>query len=156
MDKDGDLDMEAAGGSARDRGLGRGIRGSPQSLGNTGSRFGSSRDINSSRPTRGAIDPTGMQKAILRGMGMDGNVPRGSGLSSRTTKQAVNSLVKERDLNARARWAQVIVRGFQNSKAASNPDGGIKDLIAFLERKASAPDTSAKDFVRVQKVCLTM
>lgn len=135
MDKDGDLDMEAAGGSAKDRGAGRGSRGGSQSRGTVGSRFGSGRDTNSSRLTRGSVDPTGMQKAILRGMGVD---PRGSGLNSRTTKQAVKSLVKERDLNARAQWEQVIVRGFRKSKAASNPGGGIKDLIAFLERKATA------------------
>lgn len=144
VDKDGDLDMEAAGGSAKDRGAGRGSRGGSQSRGTVGSRFGSGRDTNSSRLTRGSVDPTGMQKAILRGMGVD---PRGSGLNSRTTKQAVKSLVKERDLNARAQWEQVIVRGFRKSKAASNPGGGIKDLIAFLERKATA---------LVQKVCLTL
>lgn len=156
MDKDGDLDMEAAGGSAKDRGTGRGIRGASQSRGNAGSRFGSGRPTNSSRLTRGSIDPTVMQKSILRGMGVDGKVLRGSGLNSRMTKLAGTSLVSERDLNTRARWEQVIVRGFQNSKAASNPDGGIKDLIAFLERKASAPDASARDLVRVKKVCLTL
>lgn len=157
MDKDGDLEMEAAGGSAKDRGAGRGSRGVSQSRANAaGSRFGSGRDANLARPARGIVNPTRVQEAILRSIGADGKVPRGPGLNLRTTKHMVKSLVKERDLNARARWEQIIIRGFQNSKAASNPDGGIKDLIAFLERKASAPDASARDLVRIKKVCLTL
>lgn len=155
VDKDGDLDMESAGGSAKDRGAGRGGRGASQSRGNAGSGLGSSRDVTNARLRRG-VDPVGLQKALLRRMGVDGNVPRGIGLNSRATKQLGKSMVRERDLNARVRWEQIIIRGFQNSKAASNPDGGIKDLIAFLERKASAPDSSAKDLVRVKKVCLTL
>lgn len=156
VDKDGDLDMDAAGGPAKDRGAGRVSRGALQSRANPRSRFGSGRDTNSSRLTRGIADAAGLQKTIIRGLGLDRNFPRGSGFTPRTTKQAGKSLVKERDLNARARWEQIIVRGFQNSKAASNPDGGIKDLIAFLERKASAPDASARDLVRVKQVCLTL
>lgn len=156
MDKDGDLDMDAAGGPAKDRGAGRVGRGALQSRANARSRFGSGRDTNSSRPTRGISDAAGLQKTILRGLGVDGHLPRGPGVAPRTTKQIAKSLVKERDLNARARWEQIIIQGFQNSKAASNPDGGIKDLIGFLERKASAPDASARDLVRVKQVCLTL
>lgn len=29
------------------------------------------------------------------------------------------------------------VRGLADSKAASNPGGGVKDLLSFLERKAT-------------------
>lgn len=156
VDQDGDLDMDAARRSARNRGAGRGSRGASQPRGNAGSRFGPMRDTNGSRATRGGVDPAAMQKAILRGMDIDGRVPRGPKLNLRTIKPAERSLVKERDPNVRARWEQIIVRGFQNSKAASNPDGGIKDLIGFLERKATPTDASARDLVRVKKVCLTL
>lgn len=33
------------------------------------------------------------------------------------------------------------VRGLKQSKAASNPDGGLSDLINFLERKSSSLST---------------
>lgn len=155
VDKDGDLDMESAGGSAKDRGAGHGGQGASQSRGNTGSGLGSSRDAKNARLRRG-IDPMVLQTTLLRRMGIDGNIPRGIGPNSRAKKQLGKSLVRERDLNARVRWEQIIIRGFQNSKAASNPDGGIKDLVAFLERKASAPHASAKDLVRVKQVCLTL
>jgi nuclear RNA export factor len=45
------------------------------------------------------------------------------------------------------------VRGLKESKAASNQDGGLKDLLNFLERKASGSDTEPRK-VRIKKVCL--
>ena len=45
---------------------------------------------------------------------------------------------------------QISVTGWRRSKAASNPDGGVNDLLAFLERKATAPDARA---VKITKVC---
>ena len=42
--------------------------------------------------------------------------------------------------------AEVIVKGFKQSKAALNPDGGIQALVEFLERKSD---------VYVEKVSLT-
>lgn len=49
---------------------------------------------------------------------------------------------------------EILVSGLKQSKAASNPDGGVKDLLAFLERKANgvfAPPGS--EMVRIRKVC---
>ena len=51
-------------------------------------------------------------------------------------------------------WDQIIVKGFKQSKAATNPGGGISELIAFLERKATHPD--APETVKIKKVCLKL
>ncbi|GAQ33590.1 nuclear mRNA export, poly(A)+RNA binding protein [Aspergillus tubingensis] len=46
---------------------------------------------------------------------------------------------------------QVIVRGWKQSKAASNRDGGLESLIAFLEKKLSPPDSKAGTRARITK-----
>lgn len=48
---------------------------------------------------------------------------------------------------------EIMVLGLKRSKAASNPDRGVKDLLAFLERKANGPLTSGHALVRIRKVC---
>ena len=50
---------------------------------------------------------------------------------------------------------QIKVYGLKESKAASNPGGGVKDLLDFLERKATAPNAPSREAVRIRKVCLT-
>lgn len=46
------------------------------------------------------------------------------------------------------------VYGLKQSKASSNPDGGVADLLSFLERKASAFTTGRqKRQVMIKKVC---
>ncbi len=45
------------------------------------------------------------------------------------------------------------VNGLKESKAASNPDGGLKDLLSFLERKAIGQDVESHKTVRIKKVC---
>ncbi|PWY82824.1 hypothetical protein BO70DRAFT_335796 [Aspergillus heteromorphus CBS 117.55] len=50
---------------------------------------------------------------------------------------------------------QAIVRGWKQSKAASNPDGGLESLIAFLEKKLSPSDSKAGTRARITKVCAT-
>ena len=78
-----------------------------------------------SRPNRNGFDPELIQKAIFRANGSGEAIVR---QASRPTDGL----------------GQVVIRGWNESKAASNPDGGIKDLISFLERKASS---------RIKKVC---
>ncbi|GFN15533.1 nuclear mRNA export, poly(A)+RNA binding protein [Aspergillus tubingensis] len=46
---------------------------------------------------------------------------------------------------------QVLVRGWKQSKAASNRDGGLESLIAFLEKKLSPPDSKAGTRARITK-----
>jgi nuclear RNA export factor len=50
---------------------------------------------------------------------------------------------------------QVSVRGWKQSKAASNRDGGLESLIAFLEKKLTTPDSKAGARARITKVCAT-
>lgn len=46
----------------------------------------------------------------------------------------------------------LIVSGVKSSRAASNPDGGVKSLVQWLERKASAMKGSGRS-VTIKKVC---
>ncbi|ROT40062.1 mRNA export factor mex67 [Sodiomyces alkalinus F11] len=50
-------------------------------------------------------------------------------------------------------WLEV--KGLKESKAASNPDGGLRDLLAFLERKATGVASRIRPVV-VKKVCLAI
>lgn len=109
------------------------------------------RILGSSRPTLNAAE---VQKAIIRGLGSEDAVARHLRQGPRTARQLGNLLGKVMD-EAPKGLTRLIVRGFKDSKAASNPDGGIKDLLAFLERKASA-DTSTRETVKIKKVCLTV
>jgi nuclear RNA export factor len=45
------------------------------------------------------------------------------------------------------------VSGLSDSKAASNPDGGLDALLSFLERKASGLDSKSNRAVKIKKVC---
>lgn len=46
------------------------------------------------------------------------------------------------------------VDGLKNSKASTNPDGGLEALLSFLERKAAGLDAKSNRAVRIKKVCL--
>ncbi|OGM42984.1 mRNA export factor mex67 [Aspergillus bombycis] len=50
---------------------------------------------------------------------------------------------------------QVSVRGWKQSKAASNRDGGVESLITFLEKKLNSSDSKAGSRARITKVCST-
>lgn len=50
---------------------------------------------------------------------------------------------------------QVIVRGWKQSKAASNRDGGLESLLTFLEKKLNHPDSKSGQRARITKVCAT-
>lgn len=50
---------------------------------------------------------------------------------------------------------QVSVRGWKQSKAASNRDGGHESLITFLEKKLNTSDSKAGSRARITKVCAT-
>lgn len=49
--------------------------------------------------------------------------------------------------------ATLKVTGLNSSKAASNADGGLEALVAFLERKAAGQDSSSNRKIRIKKVC---
>ncbi|KAL4912040.1 hypothetical protein BDW62DRAFT_195570 [Aspergillus aurantiobrunneus] len=46
---------------------------------------------------------------------------------------------------------QVAVRGWKESKAASNRDGGVESLVAFLEKKLTSPDSKSGSRARISK-----
>ena len=55
---------------------------------------------------------------------------------------------------------ELVVTGWEKSKAASNEDGGITDLVAFLERRstmnmakwAASRGTGSRSPVKIKKV----
>lgn len=114
---------------------------------------GSGHDLRPLGSTRTSLNAAAIQKAIIRGLGSDDAI-RSLRQSQRTSRLLGNHVGKDRNAAPKG-LAQLVVRGFKDSKAASNPDGGIKDLLAFLERKASA-DVSARETVKIKKVCLTV
>lgn len=100
-------------------------------------------------PTRSrGIDPASVQKAILRTMGSMDTPPKGPRASSRLTK-----FPKKGDSTAGG-LDQIRIYGLKESKAASNTGGGVKELLDFLERKATPPNSTSKDTLRISKVCL--
>ncbi|ODM24041.1 hypothetical protein SI65_01631 [Aspergillus cristatus] len=112
VDRDGDMDMDAAGGGARGRGKrARGDSGRP------------------SGPRAPAVDA--IQKAI----------------SGNTTTSQVNIRQGGKGSNLE----QVSIRGWKQSKAASNRDGGHESLVTFLEKKINAPDSKASSRARISK-----
>lgn len=53
---------------------------------------------------------------------------------------------------------QVSVRGWKQSKAASNPDGGIESLVSWLEKKVAPLDSKSMSKIsnnNITKVCAT-
>ena len=146
VDKDGDLVMDQGSADRRASGRGRGV--TTQRPAQT-RKSGTSESLGArtSRPTRTGIDPSAIQKAVLRGMGSKDTAPRGPRSSLRNVRG--RGTTRPTDLG----WDQITVKGFTESKAAANPGGGISELIAFLERKATHPDAPK---VKIMKVCLTL
>ena len=144
-----DAPVEGAGGRGRG-GRVRGGQTGDQSRGNATAGRGQPRNA----PQGGFFGGVGVQQAILRGMARgDARVrnPRaGMGIASALNEAAGRGRERDGGLD------QIRVRGLKESKAASNEDGGVSDLLAFLERKANGPDTKPGDAVRIQKVCLSL
>lgn len=150
VDKDGDLVMSAGGTAGRTAGSGRGasIRGS--ALNRRQNTPDSLAARTSTRPTRTGIDTPAVQKAVLRGLGSNEALPRGPRSGLRSARG------RENTREPRDSFHRIRVWGLKESKAASNADGGIKDLLAFLERKATNPEAPAREAVKINKVCLTL
>ncbi|KAI9828753.1 MAG: nuclear mRNA export, poly(A)+RNA binding protein [Thelocarpon impressellum] len=143
-DKDGDLNMDAgAAGSGAARG--RATRGRGDAPKHTNGEAGRGRTAMNTGAPRGLFSGAALQKAIARGMAAGDATVRGprAGVS-------VEGALGEAAGRGRAD-AEITVRGLKESKAAANPDGGLKDLVAFLERKASGTESSARDAVKIKK-----
>jgi nuclear RNA export factor len=135
VDKDGDMVMDAIGGESRG---GRGGRGRPE---------GSSRGRASARANHGGgISRGTSQNAIIRGLeSRQANI-----LESRISHGTSGDRGRKTDASPSQRLR---VHGLKDSKAASNPDGGLGDLLAFLERKAVTLHSDKNKEVRIKKVC---
>ena len=140
IDKDGDLLMGAGAGDQENAAEGgRGARSTTET----------SKPKRSSHLARGVIDHTVLQKSVLRGMGARGSPPKGP----RSSLRAVRA--KSHGSDVREALQEISVTGLKQSKAAGNEDGGIRDMISFLERKSTNQDP-AKEAVKIKKVCLTL
>ncbi|TVY20250.1 mRNA export factor mex67 [Lachnellula arida] len=116
VDRDGDLVMDAtAAGDKRRSGKGR-LEGPASSRGAGRGRGGPSRGAN--------FGAAKTPQAIVRGL----ETRQANILESRITTGSTT----------------LQIDGLSSSKAASNPDGGVESLLAFLERKASGPDRNVK------------
>ena len=130
VDKDGDLVMDAATAGDR-RKSGKGRLESPAPSKPHGSGRGSGATARGGSPGTHKT-----QQAILRGIGaQQANVLESRITTGGTTLQ---------------------IDGLKSSKAASNPDGGLESLLAFLERKASGLDAASNRTVKIKKVCLSL
>ncbi|RFU25341.1 hypothetical protein B7463_g10995, partial [Scytalidium lignicola] len=121
VDRDGDLVMDAATTSDRNKSSGGRHDGSSSNRGGRMAGQG-----------RGNLGTQRSQQAILRGL---------------STQQAN---VLEAHI-IRPTSTTIRVDGLKSSKAASNPDGGLDSLLAFLERKASGPDAKSNRTVKIKK-----
>ncbi len=138
MDRDGDLIMGAASATRGAGGSGRGGR---------NSRRGSS-DLRGSKHHNTRIDPQVVQQVIAQGLGSRGP-NRGPGRAIRSGRKPAPIHDTKENLD------EISVLGLEKSLAASNPGGGVSELIAWLEQKASK-SASEGEKVMITKVCLVL
>ena len=108
--------------------------------------------MNSAAP-RGIFGGASLQKAIAQGIASGDATFKGprSGVGMEGVLKEASR--KGRLADRGSELDQIRVRGLKQSKAAANPDGGVKDLLSFLERKATGSEPSARNSVRIRKVC---
>lgn len=80
------------------------------------------------------------------------NTQDASNLASRVTNPNAAKAARSR-VQSSTPLSFLRVHGLKESKAASNPDGGLSDLLAFLERKAAALTTGRQKRITIKKVC---
>ncbi|KAI9873647.1 MAG: nuclear mRNA export, poly(A)+RNA binding protein, partial [Pleopsidium flavum] len=144
VDKDGDLEMEAAAESGRGRGS-RG-RGSDQNAGGAAGRSGARTGT-----SRGGISSAATQKAILRSMGSGAATVRGPRKGLNVSKIIREATDQGSGWEKGEGLRQINVTGWRRSMAASNSDGGVNDLLAFLKRRAAIPGRPASEASKIIK-----
>ncbi|KAK7951298.1 mRNA export factor mex67 [Apiospora aurea] len=139
VDRDGDLDMDAAAANAAG---GRGKKSNPAPAGST--RKSTRTNASSSRPPRPTTKASHMvAKMIQGGTGsLHSRISQGIDPSSRHTRSS-------RPING-TNNKTLIVEGLQHSKARDNEGGGLKELLIFLERKATTAGKLSHS-VRIKK-----
>ena len=132
-DLDGDLDMDATG---------------KRVARNTGSDSKGAKPKPSraapGQPARGASRAA--QTVLKHLKGNDA-----SSLASRVSAAASGRSIRPRGKGAALRFLRI--HGLKQSKAVNNPDGGLGDLLAFLERKATSFTGRPVRQVIIKKVC---
>ena len=141
VDRDGDLVMSGAPATRGSRGRGRGGRSSRQGPNDPHIPKAPALDV------RTGINTKIIQQAIAQSLGSHGPAkgPRSGFKSPRKGGFAHDT---------RGGLVEISVTGLQESMAAHNPGGGISDLTAWLEHKASR-GASEGEMVKIKKVCLT-
>ncbi|KAL9119615.1 MAG: hypothetical protein Q9187_003832 [Circinaria calcarea] len=126
-DRDGDLEMDAAGGGGRGvgRGVGRGRGGRERGQGvrNNDNR---GRANDSTKRGRKTLDPTFLERAIKQGL------------------SSGDAVVRE----GRPGFDYIAVSGWKGSKVSHHDDGGVQTLLEFLATKATY---AGKPLVTIKK-----
>ncbi|KAI9679911.1 MAG: nuclear mRNA export, poly(A)+RNA binding protein [Caeruleum heppii] len=143
IDKDGDLEMGAAMGAGRGRTRNR--AGKNRGKG----KVDGSRDVAMNGVPHGTFTGPQFQKAIARGLASTTGLDEGS--KKELQLAGLLKEVKGKGRRSDEAMDQISVGGWTGSKAASNPDGGVKDLVSFLERKATGTDEHRGPTVRIKK-----
>ncbi|KAI9720427.1 MAG: hypothetical protein M1812_002933 [Candelaria pacifica] len=143
-DQDGDLVMDAAAVRGRGRGApsrpGQPYPSNTTNGGRAGARGGAA---------RGFPDPRRVLQAINSENAVISRPRTNSG--ARGVPRDVSGSGRGRPQRPVPKLDHISVRGWTESKAASNPDGGIQNLHDFIERKATGTTTPARDAVRIVK-----
>ncbi|MCJ1242997.1 nuclear mRNA export, poly(A)+RNA binding protein [Trapelia coarctata] len=147
VDRDGDLDMDVTPGSGRGSIQGRGNRGRGQVQNQTTSTRPAARNPF----PRGSLDPATIQKAIARGLSSGNAILREQKGGIRMAGVLSEAAGDRRNRHLTKGLDQITVRGWTESKAASNVGGGIKELLGFLERKATPANAPESEMVRIKK-----
>lgn len=121
-DRDGDMDMDRGGG-----------RGAKRPRGDTGRAAAAGRSTTSGRPINRDRTLDAIQKAI-------------------SSSQDSQANIRKINRTGGAGLEQFSVRNWKQSKAASNRDGGVESLIAFLERRMNA-NSKPGPRAKITKVC---
>jgi nuclear RNA export factor len=139
IDRDGDLDMDAAAASRR----------AARSNAPTRSRnpTSSAKPSNASRHSKPSANAQKVvQKIITSGSGASLSSRLASGMAPSARPSRAN-----RQVNG-ANTTTLKVEGLKQSRAAANDGGGLKELLTFLERKAQTVGKTTRN-IRIKKVC---
>jgi nuclear RNA export factor len=149
VDKDGDLVMDTVEGKM----IVGGGSGRPEGNKSLRARAGARGGQVAGTP-RGNLLTQQSQQAIIRGLESHQANVLESRISQGTSIEHSGPVRKDWRRDPQTPPVSLRVRGLKESKAASNHDGGLKDLLSFLERKANGQDVESHKMVRIKKVCL--
>jgi nuclear RNA export factor len=148
VDKDGDLVMDPVRIDATSGRDGNRPEGTRNSRGGASGRAG-----RTSGAIRGNTSTRQARQAIIKGLGSE----QANILESRVSRGVLTGPGRA-PMNAGRHNSSLSpkflrIRGLKESKVAANSDGGLSDLLGFLERKANGLDTQHRKGARIHKVC---